>query len=160
MFTHACWNNYAWYLPEQKGSVFNYCIFKMLLKFMWPVPATGINYLWLSFFFSPCSSMMHAILAIIKLGSSVMFWICNRWWMYNQPRDGRHNSYVLAQMAICSSIKPPGMISSVIFQHTRCETAWLTVSSLVMRLAAPLWSADSIHIQIHTLISFVSNIWM
>lgn len=62
---HLCCDNCICNLFEQKGSIFNYGIFKMLLKFIWPVPATGINYLWLSFF--SCSSVMHAILAIIRL---------------------------------------------------------------------------------------------
>lgn len=69
--SHLHCDNYICNLFEKR---FNYGIFKTLLKFIWPVPATGINYLWLSFFFPPpCSSMMHAILAIIK---PARVWCC------------------------------------------------------------------------------------
>lgn len=55
-------------------------------------------------------------------GSSVMFWIHTRWWMYNQPGNVTHNCYILAEGATRSSIKLPGIISSVISLHARCES--------------------------------------
>lgn len=81
---HVCCDDSICNLFEQKGSILNYGIFKMLFKFIWPMPATGINYLWLSFFFFSCSNDACSI-SHHQTGSSVMFWICNRWWMYNQP---------------------------------------------------------------------------
>lgn len=82
---------------------FNYGIFKTLLKFIWPVPATGINYLWLSFcFFSSLSMFLNDACNIShhQTSSSVMLWICNRWWMYYQLGDVMHNGYVLAERAM------------------------------------------------------------
>lgn len=82
---HVCCDDSICNLFEQKGSILNYGIFKMLFKFIWPMPATGINYLWLSFFFFFSCSNDACSISHHQTGSSVMFWICNRWWMYNQP---------------------------------------------------------------------------
>lgn len=91
-------------------------------------PCHWINYLWLSFFFfflspipplppQPCSSVMHAVLAIIKLA---------RVWCFEYGTD---DECIISWCSGRASFTQVGSHLCVSFQPLRREFAWLTAST-------------------------------
>lgn len=154
--SHLCCESNFWNIFKQKSSTFNYDIFKMLLKSIWAVTATGINYLWFLFFFS-CSSVVHAVLAIILA----------RVWCFEYATDDEciisrgmlciKAVYERAELYAAVALAPSNtQVLSHLFL-SRIQDVNLAEWGSLMTVVAPSRAVSCIHIQIQSLISFVAT---